>query len=131
MTGLPVRAPHPSGPMWWALGFSVVTVGGLGALSWALVVTHAMVYGFGSVFAEGAIDAVDLDRYRFAFFLGVVVTLVGAAALAWMSTRTPTRSWPSPVQGLGAALLAAMLGASALLLSLGIDPISFVFAPWG
>lgn len=131
MTGTPERAPHPSLPMWWALGFSVLTVGGLGALSWALVVTHAMVYGFGSVFAEGAIDAVDLDRYRLAFFFGVVVTLVGAAALAWMSTRTATSSWHPLVQGLVAALLAAMLGASALLISLGIDPISFVLDPWG
>ncbi len=131
MTRSAEGARHPSVPMWWALGFSVLTVIGLGVLVWGLVVSHAMLYGFGSVFAEGAIDPVDPGRYRLAFFIGVVVALVSAAVLAWSSSRTGARNWPTPLRGFVAALLAAILGASGLLLSLGINPITFFLSPWG
>jgi hypothetical protein len=57
----------------------------------------------------------------------VIVNLLGAVALAWLGSK-PGRTWPPSVQGLAAALLAAVGAACALLLTLGINPVDFVVA---
>lgn len=115
-------------PVWWALGFSALTTVGLGALAWAIVIVHALVYGVGAAVAPQAIAAVDGDRYRLAFAVGLIANVASASCLAWLAARTPARSWNPVVQGLTAAVLAAVAGASALLLSLGMNPLAFVAA---
>jgi hypothetical protein len=115
-------------PVWWALGFSALTTVGLGALTWGIVIAHALAYGVGAVVAPQTIAAVDGDRYRLAFALAVIASLASASSLAGLAARTPARTWNPVVQGLTAAILAAVAGASALLLTLGMNPIAFVAA---
>ena len=117
--------------VWWALGFSVPTLVGLGALTWGIVIAHALAYGVGTVAAPNTIAAVDGDRYRLAFVVGVIATLASASSMAWLAARTPARTWSPLAQGLAAALFAAVAGASALLMTLGMNPIGFVGALWG
>lgn len=114
--------------VWWALGFSALTTVGLGALTWGIAIAHALAYGVGSVVAPQTIAAVDGDRYRLAFAVGVIANLASASSLAWLAPRTSARTWNPIVQGLTAAVLAGVAGASALLLALGMNPIAFVVA---
>lgn len=92
------------------------------------MIAHALSYGVGAVVAPQTIAAVDGDRYRLAFVVGVIANLASASSLAWLAARTPARTWNPVVQGLTAAVLAAAAGASALLLTLGMNPIAFVAA---
>ena len=118
-------------PVWWALGFSALTTVGLGALTWGLVIVHALAYGVGAVVGPQTIAAVDGDAYRLAFAVGLIANLASASSLAWLAARTPARTWNPVVQGLTAAVLGAVAGASALLLVLGMNPIAFVTALLG
>jgi hypothetical protein len=77
------------------------------------------------------VAAVDSDGYRLAFAVGAIATLASTSSLAWLAARTPARTWSPLAQGLAAALLAALAGASALLMTLGMNPIVFVGALWG
>jgi hypothetical protein len=95
------------------------------------VIAQALAYGVGAVVAPQTIAAVDGDRYRLAFAVGVIANLVSAACLARLAALTPARTWSPVVQGLTAAVLAAVAGASALLLALGMNPIAFVAALLG
>lgn len=125
------RRSSRSRPIWWALGFSALTTVGLAALTWGLAIVHALVYGVGAVVAPQTIAAVDGDHYRLAFVVGVVASLAIASFLAWLAARTPARTWSPVVQGLTAAILAAVAGAGALLLTLGVNPITFLAAGMG
>ena len=118
-------------PVWWAIGFSILTTVGLGALTWGLVIAHALAYLVGAVVGPQTIAAVDGDPYRLAFAVGLIANLASASSLAWLAARTPARTWNPVVQGLTAAFLAAVAGASALLLALGMNPIAFVIALLG
>jgi hypothetical protein len=95
------------------------------------VIAHALAYGFGAVVAPQTVAAIDGDRYRLAFAVGVIANLASASSLAWLAARTPARTWNPVVQGLTAAIPAAVVGASAVLLALGMNPIVFVAALLG
>ncbi|HEX6249284.1 MAG TPA: hypothetical protein VFZ64_15560 [Nocardioidaceae bacterium] len=125
----PTTAPSsPGPPVWWALGLGVVSSVGLAALTAWVFVVDAIGYGAATLFAMDAVEAPDGDRYRLAFAVGMLVTLASAATLAWLGQQTPGRTWPPAVQGLVAALCAAVAGSCVLLLTLGISPIGFVAA---
>lgn len=114
-------------PVWWSLGFSGLTTLGLGVLTWGLLIAHALMYGTLEVIGPTkGITAPEGNRYLLAFVVAAFVNLVGAPALIWLVVRTGVRSWPPVVLGLGAALVAAVAGACALLLMLGLNPVEFV-----
>lgn len=114
-------------PMWWSLGFSGLTTLGLGALTLALLLTHALIYGTLEVIGPiKGVTAPEGNSYRMAFAVGAVINLAGGPALAWLTVRTPARSWPPVILGLAAALVAAVAAACTLLLILGLNPVEFV-----
>ena len=115
-------------PVWWALAFGGVTTTGLGVLAWGILIAHALSYGVADVISPGTMAAPDGGRYGVAFVVGVVVNLSSAVALSWLAFHTPGRTWPPSVQGLAAALFAAVGAACALLLTLGIDPVDLLLA---
>ena len=124
-------APQPrSGyePVWWALAFAVVTTAGLGLLAWGLLIMHALIYGAGAVVGPETIAAPDGARYRLGLTVAVVVNLATAAGLARIAAQTPGRTWSPALQGLAAALLAAVAAGCALLVTVGINPVDFAVA---
>ena len=125
---LPAQPHSRSEPVGWALVFGVITSLGLAVLTVGLLLMDALAYGFITVLATGASAAPDDGRYGLALVLGVVVSMVGAPALAWVGFGASSRTWPPVVQGLGAAVCAGVVAACALLLTLGIDPVDFVAA---
>jgi hypothetical protein len=114
--------------VWWALAFAAVTTGGLALLVWALLILHAFAYGGAAVIQLEPIDPPDTARYLLAFTVAVTVNLASAAALGDLAGHTPGRTWPPALQGLAAAVLAAVAAGCALLLTLGINPVDFVLA---
>jgi hypothetical protein len=124
---VPTRSRYQ--PVWWALAFSAATTAGLGILAWWILITHALSFGVAGVISPGAMAAPDGGRYSLAFVVGVVVNFSSAVWLAWLAFHTHARTWPPAVQGLGAAILAAVGAACALLLALGIHPVDFVVTP--
>ena len=124
-------APQPrSGyePVWWALAFAVVTTAGLGLLAWGLLIMHALIYGAGAVVGPETIAAPDGARYRLGLTVAVVVNLATAAGLTRIAAHTPGRTWSPALQGLAAALLAAVAAGCALLVTVGINPVDFAVA---
>ncbi|MFP5335884.1 MAG: hypothetical protein ACLGIV_11285 [Actinomycetes bacterium] len=116
-------------PVGWALAFGSLTTVGLAVLAAALLVEHTLVYGAATVIRpETRVAAPDGGRYGLAFAVGAVVNLGMASALGWTAPRTAIRTWPPVVQGLGAALVAAVAAGCVLLLTLGIDPVGFVLS---
>jgi len=125
------RAPraaswHPG--VGWALMFAAVTTVGLALLAWGLLIAHALTYGSAEVLRSGSVAPPDEARYRLALLLAVVVNLASASALAGLARHTPARTWRPSLQGLSAAVLAAVAAGCTLLLTLGIDPVHFVTA---
>ncbi len=124
----PARGRFEYQPVWWALAFAAVTTVGLALLAWGLLILHALVYGSAAVIQLEPITPPDDALYLVAFTVAVMVNLASAAALAWIAWHTPVRAWPPALQGLAAAVLAAVAGVCALLLTLGINPVDFVLA---
>jgi hypothetical protein len=112
----------------WALVFAAVTTAGLGLLAWGLLVMHALFYGAGAVIGPEAITAPDGARYRVGFTVAVVVNLATAAGVARLACHTPGGTWPTALQGLAAALLAAVAAGCALLVTVGMNPVDFAVA---
>ena len=109
------------------MGFGALTTLGLVALTWALLIMHALAYGaFAVIEPQTRITAPQSNRYLLALAVGVVVNLAGGPALIWLAGRTRARHGPPVVLGLAAALVAAVAAACALLLMLGVNPIELV-----
>lgn len=124
-------APQPRSrhrAVWWALAFAAGTTLVLGLLVWGLLVMHALVYGTAAVIGPETITAPAGGRYRLGFTVALAVNLVTAAGLAGLVGRTPGRSWPPALQGLAAALLAAVAAGCALLITVGINPVDLATA---
>ena len=123
-------AASPSDParaVAWALGLGVLATAGLAVLAWALLVLDAIGYGgFLVLSPESHVPPPDEHRYVAALATGACLTLVGGPALAWVVARGPGGTWGAALVGIGAGVLAAVAGASALMLVLGIDPVAFV-----
>lgn len=119
----PARSAYQ--PVWWALVFAAVTTVGLGLLAWGLLVMHALTYGTATVIGPEAITAPDGARYRLGILVALAVNLATAAGLAGLVGHTPGRSWPPALQGLAAALVAAVAAGCALLVVVGINPVDF------
>lgn len=114
-------------PVWWSLGFAGLGTLGLGVLTWGLLILHALGYGLVDVIGlKPGIAAPQVSRYLMAFEVGAAVTLAGGPPLAWLAMRTRARSWPPPILGLSAALVAAVAAACTLMLMLGFNPVVFV-----
>ncbi|WP_323096417.1 hypothetical protein [Intrasporangium sp. YIM S08009] len=117
----------PARAVAWALGLGVLATGGLAVLAWALLVMHAIGYGgFLVLSPESGVAPPDEHRYILALATGACIALVGGPLLAWSAARGPARTWGAALVGIGAGVLAAVAGASALMLVLGIDPVDFV-----
>ena len=111
----------------WALGLGVLATVGLAMLAWGLVVMHALSYGTFQVLRPDATTAPpDERRYALALAAGAGTALLVGPVLAGTTARRLARPWPPSLVGTGAAVLAAIAGASVLLLTLGVDPVSFV-----
>lgn len=120
---------HPSPPVGWAVALSVVTSIGLAALTFVLLLEHALGYGFAAaLFPDTAPVPPDGSRYGLALALGATTNLVLAAGTAGLAHRTPARAWPRALQALAAAVIAGVVAACVLLLTLGIDPVGFVLS---
>lgn len=108
---------------WWATAFVTVTAVGLAVLAWAELVLHGLTYGIGKALGLAQIAPPDTDRYGWALGVGVVVDAAVTATMLWLLGRTAARQWPAWVTALLAATVGGVVGASALLLMLGIDPL--------
>jgi len=116
--------------MTWALGFAGVTLIGLAALSVGLFLMLVLVHGSLSVFAsEVETSSPDSGTFGRAFALAAGVALVTTAGAARLAECTAARRWPPVLQGLAAAVVAALLSLVVLLLRLDIDPVGFLAAP--
>ena len=113
--------------MTWALGFAGVTLIGLAGLSVGLFLMLVLAYGSLSVFAvEVEASPPDSGTFGWAFALAAGVALVTTAGMARLAECTAARRWPPVLQGLAAAVVAALLSLVVLLLRLGIDPFGFL-----
>jgi hypothetical protein len=121
------RAASPTGPaVAWALGVGLLATAGLALLAWGLLVLDAFAYGVARGFGpEAGGDPPDELRYATALATGACVILLGGPLLAWWAARGRSRTWHAVLVGIGAGLLAAAAGASAFLLVLGVDPVTF------
>lgn len=122
------RGRWPRAQAWWAACFVVVTVVGLVALDWALLMLHALGYGFSQVLGPEGVAAPDTDRYVRALVVGGLVDAAGTAAMLWLLLRTAARRWPAWTSALPAAAVGGVVGASALTLVLGTNPIELLLA---
>lgn len=109
----------------WALGLVAVTTVGLAVLAWALVMMHGLTYGALTVLGTD-IEAPDLDRYAVALGVGALTNLGVGLGAAWLAEGTRARRWPAWAVGVLAALLAAVVAGSVLLLMVGISPVDLV-----
>jgi len=113
----------------WAVGLSVVTSAGLGALTLGLLLMHALGYGFAAaLFPDIGGLPPDGSQYGLALAVGVTVNVGLATAMVGLAHRTPARGWPPALQSSVAAVVAGVVAASVLLLTLGIDPVGFVLS---
>ena len=125
---------RPWGAVGWAVLFAALTSVGLAALAWFLVTMDVLVaLGLGLVASSdtrfGPGEVPTLDGYGWALVIGIVVNVVGAAAIALLVRRSVARSWPAWVTGLVSAGVAVLVAGSVLLLTLGISPVDVVAGP--
>lgn len=118
----------PKAQTWWATGFVVVTVVALVALDWALLMVHALGYGFSQVLGPDGVASPDTDRYIRALVVGGLVDVAGTTAMLWLLLRTTAGQWPAWTTALLAAAVGGVVGASALVLVLGISPIDLLLS---
>jgi hypothetical protein len=115
--------------VWWTLGFVVLTTTAIGLLTWGLLIMHAMTYGtFEVLRPQAGVIAPEFDNYVSAFFVGVTVNVAVALALVCLANRTRAQRWHPITVGFMTAVVAAVAAGSALLLVLGINPVSFLLA---
>ena len=121
--------PRPrSEAVGWALVFGVLTSLALALLALALLVMNAMAYGVALVFGPDLPASPENSRYLLALVFGVVVSMAGAPAVAWLGFGPSSRTWPPMALGLAAATAAAVVALCALLVTLGNSPVDFVSA---
>jgi hypothetical protein len=108
--------------------FAAVATVALGLLAGGLLVMHALIFGTAAVLGPETITAPGGARYRLGFTVALAVNLATAAGLAGLAGHTPARTWPPALQGLAAALLAAVAAGCALLVTIGINPVDFATA---
>ncbi|WP_374970963.1 hypothetical protein [Terrabacter sp. BE26] len=106
----------------------LATTVALAALDYAVLLLHGLTYGILEVMDEAHIPPPDLDRYWWALAVGVAVLLVGTAGMLWLLARTAARHWPAWATSLLATAVAGLLGASGLLLVLGISPLDVLLS---
>lgn len=116
-------------PVWWTAGLVVLTTTGLGLLTWALLIMHALTYGtFEVLRPQAGVIAPEFDNYVRAFLVGATVNVAVAFAMVCLANRTRAQRWHPITVGIMTALAGAVAGGSALLLVLGINPVSFLLA---
>src|SRR6478735_1391189 len=79
---------------WWSLAIGVLTTAFLVGLAVALLVMHALTYGFTSVAGLGSVDEPDVDRYELALAVGIGTNVFGALGLSRLALRTRAAAWP-------------------------------------
>ncbi|GAA1980491.1 hypothetical protein GCM10009817_21790 [Terrabacter lapilli] len=112
--------------MLWATGFVTVAVVGLVALDWAALMMHAIGYGFEQVLDPGTVAPPHTDDYVRALVAGALLAIAATCAMLWLLLRTAARQWAAWITALLAAGIGGVVGASALLLVLGISPLSLL-----
>ncbi|MEW1952393.1 hypothetical protein [Terrabacter sp. NPDC080008] len=112
--------------MWWATGFVLLTLVGLGALAWAALLMHAMLYGTFQVMDPGSVAAPEPGRYARALVVGCLVDVAGTAAMLRLLLRSTDRRWPAWASALLAAAVGGVVAASTLLLVVGVSPLSLL-----
>jgi len=108
---------------WWSLAIGVLTTAFLVGLAFALVLMHALTYGFTSVAGLGSVDEPDVDRYELALAVGIGTNVFGALGLSRLALRTRATAWPRPLTALLIAVVTGALATAGMLAVLGIDPL--------
>jgi len=111
---------------WWSLAIGVLTTVFLVGLTFALLVLHALTYGFTSVAGLGSVDEPDVDRYELALAVGIGVNVFGALGLSRLVLRTRAAAWPRVLTALLIAVVTGLLATAGMLAVLGIDPLLLV-----
>ncbi|WP_156022922.1 hypothetical protein [Terracoccus sp. 273MFTsu3.1] len=111
---------------WWSLAIGVLTTVFLAGLAFALLVLHALTYGFTSVAGLGSIDEPDVDRYELALAVGIGANVFGALGLSRLALRTRAAAWPPVLAALPIALATGVVATTAMLAVLGIDVLRLV-----
>ena len=108
---------------WWSLAIGALTTVFLAGLALALLVMHALTYGFTYVLDVGPLDHPDLDRYELALAVGIGTNVFGALGLSRLALRTRATAWPRPLTALLIAVVTGALATAGMLAVLGIDPL--------
>ena len=108
---------------WWSLAIGVLTTVFLTGLAFALLVMHALTYGFTYVLEVGSIDHPDVDRYELALAVGIGTNIFGALGLSRLALRTRAAGWLPVLAALPIALVTGVVATTAMLAVLGVDPL--------
>src|SRR6478752_8768589 len=108
---------------WWSLAIGVLTTAFLVGLALALLVTHALTFGFTSVAGLGSVDGPDVGRYELALAVGIGTNVFGALGLSRLTLRTRAAAWPPVLAAVPIALVSGVVATAGMLAVLGFDPL--------
>src|SRR6478736_8233945 len=108
---------------WWSLAIGVLTTAFLVGLAFALLVMHALTYGFTSVAGLGSVDEPDVGRYELALAVGIGTNVFGALGLSRLTLRTRAAAWPPVLAAVPIALVSGVVATAGMLAVLGFDPL--------
>ena len=111
---------------WWSLAIGVLTTAFLVGLAFALLVMHALTYGFTYVLDLGSVDGPDVGRYELALAVGIGTNVFGALGLSRLALRTRAAAWPRVLAALLIAVVTGALATAGMLAVLGIDHLLLV-----
>ncbi|HEU4515334.1 MAG TPA: hypothetical protein VFR87_19665 [Nocardioidaceae bacterium] len=122
-----VREPTPWSALAWALTLTLVATVLLGVLTHMVFLVDALAYGVAEVISpEADLEAPDLAHYVTAFAVSSVLAVGGGLLLTLALGRTTAAGWPSPARGLAAGAASTVAAALALLLMIGINPLTLL-----
>ena len=117
------------GAPWWAAVFSALLAACLVGLAMVLFLMDALATGVATVLSpDSEMNGPAASVYVEAAVLATVVVLLLGQGLVRLVARTGAATWPPALRGIGAAVVAALIGGAAMLLRLGIDPVDFLAA---
>lgn len=108
---------------WWSLALGVLTTVFLAGLAYALLVMHALTYGFTYVLGVGSVDEPVVGRYELALAIGIGMNVVGAPLLSRLALRTRAAAWPQVLAAVPIALVTGVIATASMFAVLGYDPL--------
>lgn len=113
--------------MFWSVGFTLIVLIALAALSFMLFIVDAIGYGGVRLLsADPTLSPPNPDTFTAAFAISALAALAFSLLLAHFAGRTSLATWSPVLQGLVAALAAGVAAYVTLTLMLQINPIDLL-----